>query len=145
MPVRNDLCILNMRYYFPLKIFEDYEESAIGALDSEEIEGGISAGDEILQRLADISFGTKEEELDIKDKTLQAAARCCSSDEEVEEIVVDQSEKWDCETILSTYSNLYNHPAKIAMPKVYISKYILRIIFITYVAYLSFRDQQKLK
>ncbi|KAL0274486.1 UNVERIFIED_CONTAM: hypothetical protein PYX00_006893 [Menopon gallinae] len=99
------------------KMFEDYEESAIGALDADEIEGGISAGDEILQRLKDVSFGTKEEELDIKEKTLQAAVCCDSSEEEMEEIVLDQSEKWDCETILSTYSNLYNHPAKIAVPK----------------------------
>eukprot|EP00118_Oscarella_pearsei_P009003 m.49298 g.49298 ORF g.49298 m.49298 type:complete len:54 (+) comp33972_c0_seq13:1357-1518(+) len=25
-------------------------------------------------------------------------------------------EKWDCESVLSTYSNLYNHPTKIKEP-----------------------------
>lgn len=30
-------------------------------------------------------------------------------------------EKWDCESILTTYSNLYNHPRLIEEPKVNIS------------------------
>jgi protein LTV1 len=29
----------------------------------------------------------------------------------------DESEVWDCETIVSTYSNLENHPAKIEVPR----------------------------
>lgn len=28
----------------------------------------------------------------------------------------DESEKWDCQTIVSTYSNFDNHPAKIVAP-----------------------------
>lgn len=46
------------------------------------------------------------------------------SDEEsdasdTEDIVVEvkPEEKWDCESILSTYSNLYNHPRLIEEPK----------------------------
>lgn len=38
----------------------------------------------------------------------------------LEELVVDARErdKWDCESIISTYSNIYNHPKLISEPKV---------------------------
>lgn len=43
-----------------------------------------------------------------------------SSDEGEEKLVVKPREdcKWDCESILSTYSNIYNHPKLIEEPKV---------------------------
>ncbi|KAL3639105.1 hypothetical protein CASFOL_017012 [Castilleja foliolosa] len=41
-------------------------------------------------------------------------------DQDVEEVFVedssDESERWDCETIVTTYSTLDNHPAKIGVP-----------------------------
>ena len=43
------------------------------------------------------------------------------------EMKVEEKEKWDCETILSTYSNLYNHPKVIEEPKV--------IVFFLYKCY----------
>ncbi|KAL6995768.1 hypothetical protein U1Q18_005904 [Sarracenia purpurea var. burkii] len=50
-------------------------------------------------------------------------ARKYENDDQDEEIVVvqessDESEVWDCETIVSTYSNLDNHPGKIEAPEV---------------------------
>lgn len=41
-----------------------------------------------------------------------------SEDEDLEKLVVDarEKEKWDCESILSTYSNIYNHPKLIPEP-----------------------------
>ncbi|KAI8433067.1 hypothetical protein MSG28_013925 [Choristoneura fumiferana] len=39
------------------------------------------------------------------------------SEEELETVEVAPQEKWDCETILSTYSNLYNHPKLIEEPR----------------------------
>lgn len=46
-----------------------------------------------------------------------------SSEDEhkLEELVVDARErdKWDCESIISTYSNIYNHPKLISEPKVH--------------------------
>ncbi len=35
------------------------------------------------------------------------------SEEERDNIPIDGQPKWDCESILSTYSNLYNHPTLI--------------------------------
>ena len=40
------------------------------------------------------------------------------SEEEVDIVKVeDKGEKWDCESILSTYSTLYNHPKLISEPR----------------------------
>lgn len=50
------------------------------------------------------------------------AERYDIEDEEEKEVVLeessDESEVWDCETIVSTYSNLDNHPGKIGAPEV---------------------------
>jgi len=42
-----------------------------------------------------------------------------SEGSDLEDVVVEvkHEEKWDCESILSTYSNLYNHPRLIQEPK----------------------------
>lgn len=39
-------------------------------------------------------------------------------DENLEKLIVDarNKDKWDCESILSTYSNIYNHPKLISDP-----------------------------
>ena len=40
------------------------------------------------------------------------------SEEEVDIVKVeDKGEKWDCESILPTYSTLYNHPKLISEPR----------------------------
>lgn len=56
-----------------------------------------------------------------------------SEDEAVlEKLVVDarEKDKWDCESILSTYSNIYNHPKLISEPKVnYGINYGILVIF----------------
>lgn len=44
------------------------------------------------------------------------------AEEKIEDVIIeeessDESEKWDCETIVSTYSNLDNHPGKIGAPE----------------------------
>lgn len=40
-----------------------------------------------------------------------------ASDTDLVTVEVKPDEKWDCESILSTYSNLYNHPKLITEPK----------------------------
>lgn len=43
-----------------------------------------------------------------------------SSEGELEEVEVDERRrnKWDCESILSTHSNIFNHPKLLPDPKV---------------------------
>lgn len=55
---------------------------------------------------------------DIKEKTLIAAS-VIEEKPEIEKVTIESSRKrnrWDCESILSTYSTLYNHPTVIREP-----------------------------
>nr|XP_010909610.1 protein LTV1 homolog [Elaeis guineensis] len=58
---------------------------------------------------------------DIIRRCAQFAEQYCNESQDDEEIVVEESseesEVWDCETIVSTYSNLDNHPGKIQAPE----------------------------
>lgn len=59
---------------------------------------------------------------DVIRRCAQYAERYCNESKDDEEIVVveessDESEVWDCGTIVSTYSNLDNHPGKIQAPE----------------------------
>lgn len=51
-----------------------------------------------------------------------------SDDEErLQKLTVEPRErdKWDCESVLSTYSNIYNHPKLISEPKVCLLRHYL--------------------
>ncbi|XP_062019268.1 uncharacterized protein LOC133735854 [Rosa rugosa] len=56
-----------------------------------------------------------------KQKTKQLGKIYEDEDQEDKVVIVeessDESEKWDCETVITTYSNLENHPAKIGAPE----------------------------
>lgn len=116
---RNEqLALLDERFE---KFFENYDEPEVGALDCEEIEGEVSINDDLLNQCW-VEFKRKEEveaynkEWDVdRIKKLQEEG---SSDEDLVEVEVDDGKKkWDCESILSTYSNLYNHPKLIDEPR----------------------------
>jgi len=117
---RNDqLSLLDDRFE---KMFSEYDENEIGALDTEEIEGHVLESSNVLLQYADeFTKQQAKEHLDkekISSKVKEQLERD-SDEESIEEmkyVEVDEREKWDCETILSTYSNLYNHPKIIKEP-----------------------------
>ncbi|KAK9154743.1 hypothetical protein Sjap_002223 [Stephania japonica] len=71
--------------------------------------------------------GPRDEELvntaaDVLQRCVEYAKRYDEEDQDNEEAVIveessDESEEWDCETIVSTYSNLDNHPGRIDAPE----------------------------
>lgn len=81
-------------------------------------------------RTSDILQENKEEEdTESPEATAEVIRRCReyaekyeNESEEEKEVVFeessDESEVWDCETIISTFSNLDNHPGKIGVPDV---------------------------
>lgn len=116
---RNEqLALLDERFE---KFFENYDEPELGALDCEDIEGEVNINDDLLNQCW-VEFKRKDEieeynkEWDVERiKKLQEED---SSDEELVEVEIDDGKKkWDCESILSTYSNLYNHPKMIDEPR----------------------------
>lgn len=118
---RNDqLTLLDDRFE---KLYEQYDTDQIGGLDAEEIKGRVkpepSANDfaTILQEFE--LQHTKHTASEVLQKLRNMEALQKDDDSEDEEKLVKlvyeekSKEQWDCESILSTYSSLYNHPKKI--------------------------------
>ncbi|XP_063054401.1 protein LTV1 homolog [Engraulis encrasicolus] len=107
------------------KFFEQFDDDEIGALDNAELEGFINPDSERLKEVLKDYFKQKEQDCQKLDnlgpKELSAVNEEDEDEEEeegeMETIVVEApQEKWDCETIISTYSNLYNRPKIIEEP-----------------------------
>lgn len=104
-------------------MYADYDDNEIGALETEEIEGHVPESSNILmQYAAEFERDQKKVHLDnekIANKSLkQLEQDSDEGEEDMKYVDVVEKEKWDCETILSTYSNIYNHPKLIVEPPV---------------------------
>ncbi|KAJ0171316.1 hypothetical protein K1T71_012866 [Dendrolimus kikuchii] len=116
---RNEgLSLLDNRFE---KMFAEYDDTELGALDLDEIEGFLpDTHERLLEAAKDFEKSQKKYQLD-KEKEIARLKHLEEIEEESEEelvrMEVEPKEKWDCETILSTYSNLYNHPKVIEEPK----------------------------
>lgn len=116
---RNEqLALLDDRFE---KFFEKYDEPEIGALDCEDIQGEVDiSGDLMNQCLSEFKRSDTDLEYDKKwDEQRVRKMMDESSDEELVELEVEDDtpgKKWDCESVLSTYSSAYNHPKLIEEP-----------------------------
>ncbi|GAB1610296.1 protein LTV1 homolog [Argonauta hians] len=103
------------------KFFEQYDDTEIGALDMDDIEGTLDVkGETIASMLQKYQHSKEPQNLDeaLRNTSVDVNnLNISSTDSEGEIEVEDNAEKWDCESILSTYSNLYNHPQLILEPK----------------------------
>lgn len=107
------------------KFYEQFDDDEIGALDNAELEGYIAPDHSRLEEVIQDYFRQKQSEAlrpeDLGPKELPVLEEVESSEEEEEEVevVVKEAleEKWDCETIISTYSNIYNRPKVIQEPQ----------------------------
>lgn len=116
---RNEqLMLLDERFE---KFFEKYDEPEIGPLDCEEIEGHVEMNDDLLNQC--LTEFKRDEDLDAYNKVWDVErirklnAGDESSEEELMEVSQDRVRPFDCESILSTYSNIYNHPKLIDEPR----------------------------
>ncbi|KAF7645461.1 hypothetical protein LDENG_00204090 [Lucifuga dentata] len=104
------------------KFFEQFDDDEIGALDNAELEGFIELDSARLEEVIKDYFRQKEKEClrpdDLGPKALPVVKEEeDDEEEEMETLVVEApEEKWDCETIISTYSNIYNRPKVIEDP-----------------------------
>ncbi|KAI4902312.1 hypothetical protein NFI96_032258 [Prochilodus magdalenae] len=104
------------------KFFEQFDDDEIGALDNAELEGFIDPSSMRLEEVIKDYFKQKEKECQKPEQLGPAELpTVMEEDDEVQEmetLVIEEppTEKWDCETIISTYSNLYNHPKLIEDP-----------------------------
>uniref|UniRef100_A0A3Q2NRT7 Protein LTV1 homolog n=1 Tax=Fundulus heteroclitus TaxID=8078 RepID=A0A3Q2NRT7_FUNHE len=105
------------------KFYEQFDDDEIGALDNAELEGFINPDSARLEEVIKDYFKQKEkdslrpEDLGPKELAVVKEEEEDEEEEEMETVVIEASqEKWDCETIISTYSNLYNRPKVIEEP-----------------------------
>ncbi|XP_034964723.1 protein LTV1 homolog [Zootoca vivipara] len=119
---RNEqLSLLDERFE---KFFEQFDDDEIGALDNAELEGFIHSDSTRLQEVLNDYYREKAkncvklEGLEIKEDSKLLPSEEEDEVEEIATLVIEEpKEKWDCESILSTYSNLYNHPKLIEVPQ----------------------------
>lgn len=113
---------------FFLQMYAAYDENEIGALDCEEIEGHVPENSEVLlQCVEEFEKSKMKEQLD-KEKGGDIIENLSSTEsEEMVAMEVLEKEKWDCQSILSTYSDIYNHPKLITEPKVS-NKHVLLLL-----------------
>ena len=119
-------------YYFCLQMFAScYGDTEIGPLECDEIEGYLAHNSDMVLQCAE----NMEKEFKINRPLLEPEGRSTAKmngegdndsaleetdDEELVplELPGDSKEQWDCESILSTYSNIYNRPKLIQEPAV---------------------------
>ncbi|XP_041356797.1 protein LTV1 homolog isoform X2 [Gigantopelta aegis] len=108
------------------KLFEQYDDGDIGALDQEDIEGRLNSNSVVLDSMVE-EFEKQKKVVKLKDVIDEGVGMCEvdvdseesdteDDDDAVKMVVEEPSQKWDCESILSTYSTLYNHPQMISEP-----------------------------
>lgn len=107
-------------------IMEEYDEEEIGPIDHEEMAGTFDINndlmadivEEFIQEHTKIPFSetVNEEDADVDESSSDENNE--DDDKLFEEFEKKDGQNWDCESIISTYSNIYNHPKLIDEPKV---------------------------
>ncbi|XP_065334521.1 protein LTV1 homolog [Cloeon dipterum] len=91
---------------------EGYVDTELGGLECDEIEGHLSVDSPLLRQYAE-EFAKNKRQM-LENDAARRLAVLQESDEEDNLVALKvearQADKWDCESILSTYSNIYNHP-----------------------------------
>lgn len=108
------------------QMFEQYDDLELGALDGEEIEGCLQPDSEIMKQIVE-DYQRKTRLPTLKEVMMQERANMAplamesiAEEDELVDVRLEcdpGKERWDCESIISTYSNLYNHPKLIKEPK----------------------------
>lgn len=100
---------------FLLQMFAGYDDNEIGALDTDEIEGPVAPNASLVLQCAE-EFGKERQKAALETVRPAGMSVLMESDSESEGEMVGLSvdprtrERWDCESVLTTRSNLYNHP-----------------------------------
>jgi len=98
------------------KFLDAYEDDNQGALDFDEIEGYRQEDGEVMRRMVDDFEKSQETERERPVIILPEDDGDEPSGEDKDLVEVEAKEKWDCQSILSTYSNIYHHPKLISEP-----------------------------
>lgn len=109
------------------EFYKQFDDDEIGALDNAELEGYIEPDSARLEEVIKDYFIQKEKDCQKPDQLGPAELPSVREEDEEDEdadeeletermVIEPPAERWDCETIISTYSNLYNRPKLIQDP-----------------------------
>ncbi|XP_040572102.1 protein LTV1 homolog [Lepeophtheirus salmonis] len=100
--------------------FADYDEMNIGSLACDDIEGNFPEASDMMDNIVK-DYNLKKESDRTKNFEFQNNLALVNEDDgmdtlknEFERVHVQVGDEWDCETVLTTYSNIYNHPKLIS-------------------------------
>jgi len=109
------------------KFFDNYEEDEVGGCELDELEGVKSENSDIMKSVLaqhakdriksephDVSL--RKDMMDVIDEA--AIENIFDQKELIEAEEVEPEDRFDCESILTTYSTLYNHPKMISEPSI---------------------------
>eukprot|EP00794_Sanderia_malayensis_P011325 gene11325-12511_t len=112
------------------KVMEEYDDEEIGELDEDDVGGVLNAEHPLVSQMINEVNEQKEKTILTDCKELEQGSGHQNvreedyeeddddkEDEDFEIYEEKEKEEWDCESIVSTYSNLYNHPTTIPIPK----------------------------
>ena len=122
---RNDqLSLLDDKFE---KFFDDYDEENVGGLALEDLEGHKPESSDVMGQILkeyEQEVATRRQKLD-DDKVIlnnlgesDDGAEDKEADLELQSVEEEQRDKFDCESIITTYSTLYNHPKLIKEPSI---------------------------
>jgi protein LTV1 len=120
----------NVSKMFFVQFIDEYREDNIGSLEFDDIEGHKEPSPATVRQFV-VEF-KKQRELDRQKPEFQMAVipeeyhyvvdeeEGDEEDEDkpMEPIIFEKEDRWDCESILSTYSNIYNHPKLIEVASI---------------------------
>ena len=103
---------------------DEYGDEDIGGCEGEELEGYQNEDSVVMKQFVSEFQKAKETERQGYDESLRKTIQLAEGDEdshdenEVIEVREEEAEdRFDCESILTTYSNIYNHPKLISEPR----------------------------
>nr|XP_045592965.1 protein LTV1 homolog [Procambarus clarkii] len=118
------LLIFPMNILKYLSFLREYQDEQVGALDGEDIDGFVGEESPLFQQVLEQSHKQLQEDSE-DDRTRiikwikDMQERRSNVKEEKDEVEISDDEpreRWDCESILTTNSTLYNHPRTITDP-----------------------------
>ena len=109
------------------KFFDNYEEDEVGGCELDELEGIKSENSDIMKLILDQhakdrvksephDVSLRKDMMDVIDEA--ALEKIFDQKELIDAEEVEPQDNFDCESILTTYSTLYNHPKMISEPSI---------------------------
>lgn len=100
------------------RIMEEYDDGEVGPVEQEELVGTLKINDDLMNNIVE-EFIQEQTKIPFEETVNDEAADIVESSDDkfsedddnlCEEFQKVEKEQFDCESIISTYSNLYNHP-----------------------------------